>query len=111
MEKLGENEKNPTVYQLFSLLEKNEEVTFDEFIKSIYEKLGDNKSQNGIQRLFEMFKNGNQPNNLTLNDLRNIANQLNENISENDLEDMMNRISEGKGQLTFEQFYNIIKDK
>jgi Ca2+-binding EF-hand superfamily protein len=85
--------------------------TFDEFIKSIYEKLGDNKSQNGIQRLFEMFKNGNQSNNLTLNDLRNIANQLNENISENDLEDMMNRISEGKGQLTFEQFYNIIKDK
>ena len=40
--------------------------------KDIIEKLGDNKSQNGIQRLFEMFKNGNQSNNLTLNDLRNI---------------------------------------
>ena len=114
MENLGEAEKNPTVYQLFLLLEKSEdmkeEITFDEFIKAIYEKLGDNKSQSGIQRLFDMFKNDSESNNLTLNDLKKISVQLNENISDEELQDMMNRISEGKGQLSFEQFYKIIKE-
>ena len=114
MENLGEAEKNPTLYQLFLLLEKSEdmkeEITFDEFIKAIYEKLGDNKSQSGIQRLFEMFKNGSESNNLTLNDLKKMSVQLNENISDEELQDMMNRISEGKGQLSFEQFYKIIKE-
>ena len=87
-----------------------EEITFDEFIKAIYEKLGDNKSQSGIQRLFEMFKNGSESNNLTLNDLKKMSVQLNENISDEELQEMMNRISEGKGQLSFEQFYKIIKE-
>ena len=40
LKKLGKNEKNPTLCQLFSLLEKNEQVTFNYFIKAIYEKLG-----------------------------------------------------------------------
>ena len=99
MEKLGESEKNGTAYQLISLLSEdtNEEVTFDEFVKAIYDKLRDNKSQNGIKRLFNMFKNRSE--------------QLGENITDEDLEEMMNRISKGQGQLTFQQFYNIISEK
>ena len=115
MESLGESEKNSTVYQLISLLEKSEdtkyEVTFDEFVKAIYQKLGDNKSQTGIKRLFNMFKNGSESNVITFEDLKNISEQLGENISDEDLEEMMDRISKGQGQLTFQQFYNIISEK
>ena len=113
MEKLGESEKNGTAYQLISLLSEdiNEEVTFDEFVKAIYDKLGDNKTQNGIKRLFNMFKNRSDSNVITFDDLKKISEQLGENISDEDLEEMMNRISKGQGQLTFQQFYNIISEK
>lgn len=113
MESLGESERNATAYQLISLLneDKNDEVTFDEFVKAIYQKLGDNKTQAGIKRLFNMFKNRPESNVITFDDLKNISEQLGENISEEDLEEMMNRISKGQGQLTFQQFYNIISEK
>ena len=115
LESLGENNSNSTVYQLISLLERSEEtqekVTFEEFVKAIYEKLGDSKSNTGIKRLFEMFKKSSGSNAITLSDLKNISQQLGENISDEDLKEMMNRISKGQGQLSFEQFNKIINEK
>ena len=109
------NPKELKPAQLISLLERSEEtqekVTFEEFVKAIYEKLGDSKSNTGIKRLFEMFKKSSGSNAITLSDLKNISQQLGENISDEDLKEMMNRISKGQGQLSFEQFNKIINEK
>ena len=115
MEHLGQDTQNPTVYQLISLLDEsedsNEGITLDEFIKAIYQKLGDNKSESGIKRLFEIFKDDPQADSIDLKALKKISQQLGENISEEDIEEMMKRISKGSNQLTFEQFYKIISDQ
>ena len=112
MKHLGHDTKNPTVYQLISLLDEsensNEGITLDQFIKSIYQKLGDNKSEEGIKRLFELFKGDSQSNSIDLNSLKNISKQLGENLAEGDIEEMMKRISKGSSQLNYEQFYNIV---
>ena len=115
MEHLGQDAQNPTVYQLISLLDEsedsNEGVTLDEFIKAIYQKLGDSKSKNGIKRLFEIFKDDPQADSIDFNALKKISEQLGENIPDEDLEEMMKRISKGGDRLTFEQFYNIINNQ
>ena len=112
MEYLGQDAQNPTVYQLISLLDEsedsNEGITLDEFIKAIYQKLGDSKTKKGIKRLFEIFKDDPNSNSIDLKSLKNICAQLGENLDEEDIEDMMKRISKGGNQLTFEQFYDII---
>ena len=112
MKHLGQDKINPTVYQFLSLLEEsedsNEGITFDQFITSIYQKLGDNKTESGIRRLFELFKDDSQANSIDLKSLKKISEQLGENIAEKDIEEMMKRISKGENQLTFEQFYDII---
>ena len=112
MEYLGQDAHNPTVYQLISLLDEsedsNEGITLDEFIKAIYQKLGDSKTKKGIKRLFEIFKDDPNSNSIDLKSLKNICAQLGENLDEEDIEDMMKRISKGGNQLTFEQFYDII---
>ena len=112
MEHLGQDAQNPTVYQLISLLDEsensNEGITLDEFIKAIYQKLGDSKTKSGIKRLFEIFKDNPQAESIDLQALKKISEQLGENILDEDIEEMMKRISKGSGQLTFEQFYNII---
>ena len=108
----GTGKINPTVYQFLSLLEEsedsNEGITFDQFITSIYQKLGDNKTESGIRRLFELFKDDAQANSIDLKSLKKISEQLGENIAEKDIEEMMKRISKGENQLSFEQFYDII---
>ena len=115
LEYLGEDAKNPTVYQLISLLEEsdetNEGITLDEFIKAIYQKLGDSKSKSGIRRLFEIFKDDPNSKSIDLRALKNISVQLGENLPEEDIEEMMQRISKGGDHLTFEQFYNIIHNQ
>ena len=112
MEYLGQDAHNPTVYQLISLLDEsedsNEGITLDEFIKAIYQKLGDSKTKKGIKRLFEIFKDDPNSNSIDLKSLKNICAQWGENLDEEDIEDMMKRISKGGNQLTFEQFYDII---
>ena len=112
MKHLGQDKINPTVYQFLSLLEEsedsNEGITFDQFITSIYQKLGDNKTESGIRRLFELFKDDAQANSIDLNSLKKISKQLGENLAEGDIEEMMKRISKGSSQLNYEQFYNIV---
>ena len=112
LEYLGQDAHNPTVYQLISLLDEsedsNEGITLDEFIKAIYQKLGDSKTKKGIKRLFEIFKDDPNSNSIDLKSLKNICAQLGENLDEEEIEDMMKRISKGGNQLTFEQFYDII---
>ena len=112
MEYLKQDDQNPTVYQLISLLSESEDsdegITLDEFIKSIYKKLGDSKSNKGIKRLFEMFKDDPNTDSIDLDSLKKISQQLEENLSDEDLEEMMKRISKGSSQLNYEQFYNIV---
>ena len=115
MEYLGQEAENPTVYQLISLLdesdESNEGITLDEFVKAIYQKLGDSRSKSGIKRLFEIFKDDPNSSSIDLKALKNISAQLGENLAEEDIEDMMKRISKGGSQLTFAQFYDIISNQ
>ena len=115
LEHLKQNEENPTVYQLISLLDESEDsdegITLDQFIKSIYKKLGDSRSKTGIKRLFEMFKEDPNNDTIDLNSLKKISAQLGEDLNDEDLEEMMKRISKGKQQLDFEQFYNIINEQ
>ena len=115
LEYLKQDEQNPTVYQLISLLNETEDskegITLDEFIKSIYKKLGDSKTKNGIKRLFEMFKDDPNNDSIDLDSLKKISTQLGEDLNDEDLEEMMQRISKGTNRINFERFYDIINEK
>ena len=106
---------SPSMYQLFADLdtqeiEKKGGITFEEFLKILSQKFGDNKSQEGIKNIFNLFIDNPGSQTITLDSLRKMSKELGENLSDEELEDMLNRVSNNSNGITYEEFYNIMKE-
>ena len=116
MQSLGFDTKNPTIFQLISDLdtEENEQaggIDFETFITAINDKLGDKESEEGLKRIFDLFIDNPDENTITLNSLKKISRELGENMSNEELKDMLARASKNGTELTFEEFYDIMTKK
>ena len=83
MQSLGFDSKNPTIYQLIADLDtpeaaRNGGISFDDFVGSINNKLGDKESKEGIHRIFELFIDDPNADTITLSSLKKIAQELGE---------------------------------
>ena len=113
MHSLGYDSKNPTIYKIIADLDtpdndNNGGVTFDEFVETINNKLGDKESREGIEKLFNLFIDDANVNTINLENLKKIAKELGEQMSGDELKDMLERASNNGDELTFEEFYDIM---
>ena len=110
------DKKNPDIYRLICSLDTPEAlrkggITFEDFINAIDKELGDTESEEGIRRVFNLFKDDPNSNVITLNGMKKVSRELGENSSDEELKDMLIRASKnGKPELTFEEFYEIMKN-
>ena len=73
-------------------------------------ELGDKNSKEGIRKIFDLFIDDPNCDVITLNGMKKVAKELGENMSDEEIEDMLIRASKnGKPELTFEEFYEIMK--
>ena len=64
-----------------------------------------------MQRVFKLFDDD-RTNEITVENLRRVANELGEEISEEELKEIVQRADvDGDGKLTFEDFYSVIVRK
>ncbi|KAF4693146.1 Caltractin ICL1e [Perkinsus olseni] len=113
MQSLGFESKNPTIYQMIADLEKesNSAVDFEEFLDSITNKLGDKESREGIMRIFNLFDDD-KTGTITIKNLRRVAKELGETMTDEELREMIERAdSNGDGEISAEDFYNIMTKK
>ena len=87
-------------------------ITFNEFINVINNDLGDKESKEGIRRIFELMTEDPNAEVLNLNQMIKLSKELGENMSDEEIKDMLIKASKnGKPELTFEEFYEIMKKK
>ena len=103
-------DKNPFIYNLISSLSENQdEVSIEELISYIEQKLSDNQSPEGLNLIFDSLC---QPNNetLTFSTLPQIAKESEENLTEEELRYLIERAQMGGDEINFEEFYKIVKE-
>ena len=116
MQSLGFDQKNPTIFEMIRNLEtyeteKSGGVSFDAFLDAIVNQLGDKESKEGLERIFKLFIDDPNHDTLTINSIKKIARELGEDMNNDELTDMLQRASNNGYELTFEEFYDIMKKK
>ena len=80
-------------------------MTFDQFVTVIKTQLVDKETKPGIQRIFDLFADEENPDNITLNSLKKNAVLLNADISPEELKDLLGRASSNGNDINFDEFY------
>ena len=102
--------KNPFIYNLISSLsEEQDEVSIDDLISYIDQKLSDNQSSEGINLIFDSLCEPNDDT-LTLSTLPHIARESEDIISEKELRYLIERAQMGGEEINFEEFLQIVKE-
>ena len=92
---------------------KNGNIDFDLFVDIITQKLSSIESKEDMEKVFKLFLGGEEKNGkLTIEHLRRVASELNENISDEELHDMIKRADmDNDNAVNFEDFYSIMTKK
>ena len=96
----------------------NGSIEFDEFLNMMTARMSDRDTKEDIEKvnvvklkvfaLFDDEKTGS----ISIKNLRRVAKELGENMDDNELQEMIERAdSDNDGQVTFEDFYNIMTKK
>lgn len=90
----------------------NRPINFEEFLDIIVNKVGDNSSREGINKVFQLWDNeGNGV--ADFNSFKRIARQLGETLNDDELTELMHNAyilngTESHDAFNFEEFYTIV---
>ena len=111
MQSLDFETKNPIIYEIVSNMNTGAEgIAFEPFLEILATKLGDRKSKEGIDRIFQLF-DYDKSNTIDINDLRRITKEIGENMTQEELKELLNRAASNGLEITEEDFYQIMTKK
>ena len=113
MQSLGFEAKNQTIYQMISDLDKDGSgaIDFDEFLDMMTARMSDKDTKEDINKVFRLFDDD-KTGYITIKNLRRVAKELGETMTDEELMEMVERAdSDGDGQVSAEDFYNIMTKK
>lgn len=105
--------KSPSVFHIVCEIDKKYSgpIDFETFLDEITFQLGDRESRDGIQKIFALFDDD-QTNSISFKNLKRVANEIGETMTDEELREMIERAdSNGDGELSFEDFYNVMIKK
>jgi centrin-1 len=113
MQSLGFEAKNATIYQMVSDLDKDGSgaIDFDEFLDMMTARMSDKDTKEDISKVFRLFDDD-KTGYISIKNLRRVAKELGETMTDEELMEMIERAdSDGDGQVSLEDFYNIMTKK
>ena len=113
MQSLGFEAKNQTIYQMISDLDKDGSgaIDFDEFLDMMTARMSDKDTKEDINKVFRLFDDD-KTGYISIKNLRRVAKELGETMTDEELMEMIERAdSDGDGQVSQEDFYNIMTKK
>ena len=113
MEQMNLKEKHPMIYDLVCSLDTPEiaaqgGITCDEYIKKVEERMSDDKTKEGIKRMFDFFNVDPYSRTLPLSAFVKVAKELHEEVTEKELKDLLQKSGCSGDELTFDEFYDIM---
>lgn len=86
-------------------------IDFDEFLDMMTARMSDKDTRDDINKVFRLFDDD-KTGFITVKNLRRVAKELGETMTDEELMEMIERAdSDGDGQVTPEDFYNIMTKK
>lgn len=113
MNSLGLEARNQTIYQMILDMDADGsgDINFEEFLNLMTAKMSDRDTREDIRKVFRLFDEENAGV-VTIRNLRKVAKELGETMEDTELMEMIERAdSDGDGNVTFEDFYNIMTKK
>lgn len=113
MENLGFENKNRTIYDMISDVDKNGtgDIDFEEFLDLMTVKLGESDSEEDVRKVFNLFDDD-KTGYISMQNLKRVTNELGENMTDGELLEMIERVdSSGEGQVNFDDFFKIMTRK
>ena len=98
---------------MISDLDKNKSgsIDFEEFLDMMTARMSDKDTREDISKVFRLFDDDTSGS-ITLRNLRRVAKELGETMTDEELMEMVERAdSDGDGQVSAEDFYNIMTKK
>ena len=116
MDSMNMKEKNPFIYEVIEslCLEKeyrnNGGISIEDLVNYVYDKVNDNETNIGLRQLFDALKDPDSET-ISMNTFIQLARDYgdDEGISENDLRNLLEKTQLGGDELTFDEFYTIMK--
>merc|ERR1712098_652398 len=113
MKKLGFDHDNEIVMQMIGDLDKDKsgEIEFDEFLDMMSAKVPSDPTREDIAKVFPLFDKD-KTGTISMANLKQIVRELGETMSEDDVAELIEHAdSDGDGEVTIDDFYNIITKK
>lgn len=110
---LGFEAKNQTIYQMISELDEDGsgEIEFGEFLDMMTARMSDKNTRKDIDKVFRLFDDD-KTGLINLKNITRMARELGETLTDEELMEMIERAdSDGDGQVTPDDFYNIMIKK
>jgi Ca2+-binding EF-hand superfamily protein len=113
---LGLDRRNPVVFQMITDLQaKGQPVGFEEFLETICGRVGDVKSKEGMQKLFNLYDTD-ESGFVDFDKFKHIAKELSESMNDDEILEMMHHVhilnkTESNAAFDFNDFYRIVTKK
>ena len=116
MDSMNMKDKNPFIYEVIEslCLEKdyrnNNGISIEELINYVYEKVNDNETNYGLHQLFDALKDP-ESETISMHTFIKLAKEYgdDEGFSEDELRHLLEKTQLGGDELTFDEFYTIMK--
>ena len=95
---------------LDGISELGAEITFDQFLNHVTERLGNRHSKEGIQHIFELFDHDGSGA-IDVAKMKRVAKELGESMTAEELEAAIQRVAGGKSEINVDDFYAVMTKK
>ena len=95
---------------LDGISELGAEITFDQFLSHVVDRLGNRRSKEGVTRIFELFDHDGSGV-IDVSKLKRVAKELGESMSAEELEAAIQRVAGGKSEINVDDFYAVMTKK
>lgn len=116
LDELGLKGRSSIVFEIVNgLKDINRPINFEEFLEIVVNKVGDNTSRDGINRVFQLWDNqGNGY--VDFDSFKRIARELGETLNDDELTELMHNAyilngTDSHDAFNFEEFYTIVTKK
>ena len=113
MDSMNIKEKNPFIYEIIESLASEKEfrnngVKLDELVEYVYNKVNDTESNVGLRQIFDVI-NDRDTDNVSMSTFYTLARDYGDQLSEDEIRYLLERTQMGGTDLTFDEFYTIMK--
>ena len=113
MDSMNIKEKNPFIYEIIESLASEKEfrnngVKLDELVEYVYNKVNDTDSNVGLRQIFDVI-NDRDTDNVSMSTFYTLARDYGDQLSEDEIRFLLEKTQMGGSELTFDEFYTIMK--